>query len=969
VFPAPADADASPSATFPDDLMSQLLTLGRVRLIAADGTESSAAQPKRMALLAYLAVTSAKGAVRRDALLALFWPELGDEEARRALRQGLHYLRRVAGDVFVGEGDELRVRPGALDCDAVELERLLDDGRPAEALAVYGGDFLDGFHVDDVASEYEEWVERTRVRLRRRASAGAWLAAEASEQGGDAARAIELARRACELEPDQEAGWRQLMKLHERTGDRAGALRAYDELAARLKREFDARPSSETTVLADAIRRSNRPAAPVSLAPAPSIEAEQPPGDAGAPSATVGVPAEHALAAEPDAGGEPSPPRRARTATLRRFAVPIALGLVVAAAGSAYFAARDVRAEPSLLTTGQLARKDRLLVADFADLAADSTLAAAVTEVLRVDLGQSPFVTVLTPRQVRTTLTKMERAPDVAVDDSVAREVALRMGVKAFVTGSVAKVASAYTVTVQLVGAQSGNVLAGYRETSPDSAGLIDAVDRASKRLRHRIGESLHELRDTPSLTDETTASLPALRLYAAGQQLSLHGKRTEAIAHFEKAIAIDSTFAGAWSALAMAYESVGNPGPSERAASEAFRHRSHLPFTDRSFLEASNAYGRRDYDTAIEVYNRLLERYPDNFKALNNLALIYQDQRNFATAESLFVRATRIDSTVANLYFGIEGNQMLQGRFADARRTLDMMARRFSDNPILLNVEMQLSSAQQQWGDAERRAEARIAAAAGDTLSLVDPIEALALMATAQGRLEDAERLWRSHQRLCIASESMGRLMFGVLRRAGTELRYRNRPSRALAIVDSALARTPLDSLLPGDRPYDELARFNAIAGRIDRARQLAAAAEANDRFLRRQFIAERSWTRGVIALAEGRAAEAEPLLRVAAEQHPCTICALPDLARAYEAEGKLPAAAQVYERYATTPWFWRYETDALELGPALERLAALYDAAGEREKAASARTRLVQLWRRADAELQPVVARAREGIGGGAR
>src|SRR3954470_23038356 len=110
--------------------MSQLLTLGRVRLVATDGAESAAAQPKRMALLAYLAVTSARGATRRDALLALFWPELGDEEARRALRQGLHYLRRVLGeDVFVGEGDELRVRDGTLGCDAVDLERMLDDGR------------------------------------------------------------------------------------------------------------------------------------------------------------------------------------------------------------------------------------------------------------------------------------------------------------------------------------------------------------------------------------------------------------------------------------------------------------------------------------------------------------------------------------------------------------------------------------------------------------------------------------------------------------------------------------------------------------------------------------------------------------------------------------------------------------------------------------------------------------------------
>ena len=937
--------------------MSQLITLGRVRLVGSGGVESAAAQPKRMALLAYVALTSEKGAARRDALLALFWPELGDEEGRRALRQGLHYLRRTLGeDVFAGEGDELRVREGTLVCDAVEFERAIDEGHPEQALALYRGDFLDGFHVDDVAPEYEEWVERTRARLRRRAAAGAWSAADAAERGGDTVHALELARRACELEPDQEGGWRRLMSLHERVGDRAGALRAYDELAARLEREFDARPAAETSALAETIRTSKRPAA----APAPSIDASrlETPAVIESPAALRAE-----LAPETTAPSHPlttAPPRKRTRAFLA-----LATAIVLLSGAAIYYGTRDARAEPSLVGTGTLARKDRLLVADFADFANDSILAAAVTEVLRIDLTQSPFVTVLTPRQVRTTLARMERGADVAVDDSLAREVALRMAVKAFVTGSVAKVAGAYTVSVQLVAAQSGEPLAAYRETADDSTQLIAAVDRASKRLRHRIGESLRMLRDMPPLSIETSASLAALRKYTEAQHLTLDGKRSQAIERYEQAIAIDSGFAGAWSALAMAYESVGSLGRSREAARRAFQHRQRLPFTDRSFIEASNAYSRGDYDTSIEVYRRYLDRYPDSYKALNNLALVYQDRREFATAESLFTQATRIDSTIANLYFGIHGNQLLQGKFDEARRTLDLVARRFPDNPVRLNTEVQLASAQHHWDEAERRAEAVIAASRSDSLALVDPFEALALMATTQGRLEEADRLWRTHQRLSAASGSMGRHLFGVARRAGIELRYRNQPARALAILDSALARTQVDSLLPADRPYDELARFNAIAGRLDRARQLAAAADANDRALDRQQIAERGWTRGVIALAEGRAAVAEELLRVAAEQHPCTICVLPDLARAYEADGKARAATAVYERYVTTPWFWRYETDALELGPAFEKLATLYEAAGERGKAQGARTRLVQLWRRADAELQPVVARARAGVG----
>jgi hypothetical protein len=120
------------------------------------------------------------------------------------------------------------------------------------------------------------------------------------------------------------------------------------------------------------------------------------------------------------------------------------------------------------------------------------------------------------------------------------------------------------------------------------------------------------------------------------------------------------------------------------------------------------------------------------------------------------------------------------------------------------------------------------------------------------------------------------------------------------------------------------------------------------------------------VLALAERKPREAEPSLRQAADAYRCEICALPDLARAYEAEGKPEAAVIAYERYLTTPWFWRYEVDASELGWAMKRLAELYDARGEPGKASAMRARLLQLWRRADPELQPVLAATRARVPG---
>jgi tetratricopeptide (TPR) repeat protein len=209
--------------------------------------------------------------------------------------------------------------------------------------------------------------------------------------------------------------------------------------------------------------------------------------------------------------------------------------------------------------------------------------------------------------------------------------------------------------------------------------------------------------------------------------------------------------------------------------------------------------------------------------------------------------------------------------------------------------------------------------------LRAVDPVEALAGVAMTRGELAEAERRW--HRQL----------------------------------VDSATAALRPDQLLPGDRRYDELARFYAAAGDLPRARAMLASAMAEDSVLGRDLKAERSWTRGVLALAEGRAAEAVPELRRAAELYVCAICPLPDLGRALEAAGKTREALQAYDHYLSTPWMWRYEPDAVELGWTLRRAGELHEDLGERDKAREAYTRLLALWEHADPPLQAVTADVR--------
>ena len=638
-----------------------------------------------------------------------------------------------------------------------------------------------------------------------------------------------------------------------------------------------------------------------------------------------------------------------------------AAGLAAASAAMFALVGLPTRATddlPSLLSSRVLEQRDRILVADFADrTGGDTTLTAVVTEALRTDLAQSPVVRVLTPRQIRATLERMSRPSDMVLNDTLAREVAVREGVKAFVTGSLARVSGSYVVTVQLVSAMQGDALAAVRETAGDSTGLLAAVDRASKTLRRRIGESLRDLEQTPSLEQATTASLPALRRYTEAQRLVRQGKRTLAIQRFEQAVALDTAFASAYIGLGMAYGSNGDIGRAFGTRAHAIANQHRLSFIERSFLLASTAYGNEDYRTAIEIYEPVVERYPDHVAALNNLALAYRDSRQYARAEALMRRAIAVDSSIANMYFGVHGAQLLQGKFAEARATMDLVSRRFAGNPIVRTEAIQDAAAQQDWDRAEREAQAQVVALAADTAQVVDPLEALAGLAMTRGRLAEAERRWRIQLVVSRAAGSMGRHLFGVLQLGYLQLLYRDSAPQALRLVDSALAATPLESLLPGDRRYDEVARFYSAAGEPRRARAMLEAAIANDSVIGRDLKAERSWTRGVLALRDGRVDSALEELDRAARLHTCEICPLPDLGRALEAAGRTEEAADAYRRYLTTPWLWRYEPDAVELGWTTQRLAELQERLGDREGATATYGRLLELWREADPVLQPVL------------
>jgi DNA-binding SARP family transcriptional activator len=204
----------------------ELRVLGALRLGAADGRDLGGLerQPKRMAILAYLAAAVPRGLKRRDTVLGLFWPDASGTRARASLSQSLYILRNALGEQAIvthGE-DAVGISADVVWCDAAAFEAALDAGRLEEALALYQGEFLMGFFMSE-APEFERWVERERERLRGRAADAAWAWAESRAAAGDTPQAERWARWAAALASADEAVIRRLMTFLAKLGDRAAA--------------------------------------------------------------------------------------------------------------------------------------------------------------------------------------------------------------------------------------------------------------------------------------------------------------------------------------------------------------------------------------------------------------------------------------------------------------------------------------------------------------------------------------------------------------------------------------------------------------------------------------------------------------------------------------------------------------------------------------------------------------------------
>ena len=956
--------------------MLRLTTLGAMDLRDRHGhpVRDVLAQPKRVALLVFLAVEGKRGPVSRDRLLSLFWPESDEARARNTLSQALHHLRQALGaDVIASHGaNAVELLGDQLWCDATAFTEALDRGDVELALDLYRGEFCPTLFVSG-APGAEEWVEDHRRQVRGLALAAARTRAEQLADKGEFDAAARAARRALALQPDEERDVRTLLALLDRCGDGAGALLAYTEYARRLTTSLETEPATETRQLVEAIRRRREGAARSPL----------PEGDQ--TGATMPVPAPGTVPVV----RRPPPPRWFAPAA----GVLLALVVVLLMVGGVFV----VRRRP-VQTPAKAVAVFPFAVRGGPDLA---YLREGMVDLLSAKLDGAVGLHAIDPRSVIAATAGKEGYRPLNLAECA--RIARGLGAGWFIGGEVVEASGRLQLGGVLYDLSAGSVPAAAASVTGQSASLFALVDD----LAGRILAGLATGRDTTltRLAAVTTHSLPALKAFLQGEQALRAGLDAQAASAFLDAATLDTGFALAQYRLALTTTWVTLPEVADPTAwaAAAARHAQRLTPLVRDLLVAYRAYRQVKGDSAEHLYRAVVEAHPDNVEAwlmLGETLFHYNYWRGRPASESraAFERVLALDPANAHAAVHLARLAAVEGRRAD----LDSIAGRFllAHRDAERTVEIRALQAYLHGDSASRTGVSAAALRSSNVLVVFSVLQAAACYAQNMAAAREfaapflgavTDSWYRGLGRRTLTDLPLAGGQWGVEPAARLLGRAVDRDwlleSQALVAADPffPVARSPVVVLrdsIAARRPYPVQAGVRGAdldAGGDMRAYLLGLlSVRLGDRTSADRYAAELT-ARGVAAggtvaldLAHGLKAEiarsAGDLRAALVELESFTF--LPSTggprnfahwgnherflrAELLHALGRDREALPWYESFLGAydlPWF---AAAHLRMGEIHERL-------GDRGRAAFHYGRVVTLWREADAEFRPLVARA---------
>ena len=625
----------------------------------------------------------------------------------------------------------------------------------------------------------------------------------------------------------------------------------------------------------------------------------------------------------------------------RRFSGALALvgvAALVVAVALAWFAARSMRSQPTR-------EPGTILLAAFDNTTGEEVFDRTLWRALAVALEQSPHLALFPEEMAERTLRAMDLSPDERISGEVARAICERHGISVMVTGSIAAIGESYVVGIEAVEPLGGEVIARELVQATGREEVVDALARAARSVRGRLGEPRDSVaRYGTPVALATTASLDAWRAYALGRDRSAAGAYHDAVPLLARAIEIDPAFAHAHAELGRAFLNLGDDSAGQSHTETAFRLSEQAG--ERERLHIAQQYYRSvvgDLDRTIEVLEVWRATYPRDHVPLANIALHYSLTGDHDRSLEAAREATRLLPGDVVPYLNEASAWMALGRYDEARDTFERAASR---GLASRSLTLRQSSAVVAWLQGDRSPleslQEEVAGTPGEPLVL----GTRAALAAAAGQRRLERDLVRRALELANQPGLAGRIAFEASMRSAAF----GDCEQAVALADRMLALTDERWFTSG------VAIALALCGASERAETLIedlVARHPQERLVATEALPV---TLAVNALYRNEPDRALELLRTASRYERGLYAALwPAYVRglAHLQGGEPQEAARELERVAASEGILTLSRFAPPRALALLGLARAKAMAGDHASARAAYEQVLDLWSDGDLDL----------------
>ena len=384
---------------------------------------------------------------------------------------------------------------------------------------------------------------------------------------------------------------------------------------------------------------------------------------------------------------------------LWKILVPSAVVVIAAlVAGILYFRSRPA---------APLTEKDTVVLADFDNTTGDPVFDDALKQALAVQLGQSPFLNILSDRKVNETMRLMGRQPGERITRDVAAELCVRTGSKAILLGSISKLGDQYVVGIDAVGCSTGDTLAKEQEEAGTKEDVLKALSKAASSLRGKLGESLASVQKFDVPVEATTTSLEALKAFSMGVTTSRTKGDAPAIPFMKRAIELDPNFAAAYAGLGVIYRNLGQASLSSENIKKAYALRDRVSEHEKYRIAALYyQYVTGEADQAIQVYELWAKSYPQDVVPPGNLGAIYSELGQHEKSLVETQESLRLEPNFVVGYSNLAQTELALNRPDDAKNTLEQATARKLDGDILHWVGYQIAFLKGDTAEMQRQLE-----------------------------------------------------------------------------------------------------------------------------------------------------------------------------------------------------------------------------------------------------------------------